>query len=65
MLLLVALNMGSAIVPRRALSGFPRKHLLQKIAMPGKLPRQLIAIVPRFSRVPEHVEAFVKDVLFS
>lgn len=65
MLQLVALGMGSTIAPRRALSNFPRKHLLQKISLPRPLSRRLVAIAPRFSRIPEHVNFFVHELLFS
>ncbi|MEP4078833.1 LysR family transcriptional regulator [Haloferula sp.] len=65
MIQFVALGMGSAIIPRRACSVFQRKHLLQKVEMPKPLSRRLVAIVPRFSRPPEHVKKFVEGLLFS
>lgn len=65
MVQLVALGMGSAIVPRRAYSAFPRKHLIEKITMPKVLSRRLVAIVPRLFRPPVHVKKFVEGLLFS
>ena len=61
----VSLGMGSAFVPRRALSGFPRKHLIAKMEVPLKLSRTLLAVTPRFSRTPDHVKEFLDGILFS
>lgn len=61
----VALGMGVAFVPRRALSGFARTHKLVRIPVKIKLSRELIAVVPRFSSVPDHVRDFVDGILFS
>jgi len=61
----VSLGMGVAFVPRRALSALQRKHEIQRIALPRILTRKMVAIVPRFSRVSEHVEAFTSGILFS
>lgn len=61
----VALGMGVAFVPRRALSGFPRTHRLVRVPAPIKASRKLIAVVPRFSSVPDHVRDFVNGILFS
>jgi len=65
MIQFVALGMGTAFVPRRALSGFPRKHLIGRVDLPGKFSRSLIAITPRFSTTPEHVKQFLDGILFS
>ena len=61
----VALGMGCAIVPQRSLSGMVRKHQVHKVKLPRALRRRLIVVVPRHGRTPEHVEAFVKGILFS
>jgi DNA-binding transcriptional LysR family regulator len=61
----VALGMGVAFVPRRALSGFARSHKLVRVPVPVKISRKLVAVVPRFSVVPEHVRDFVSGILFS
>lgn len=65
MIQFVALGMGVAFVPRRALSGFPRKHLIAKVNLPGNLFRSLVAITPRFSTTPDHVKEFLEGILFS
>ena len=65
MIQFVALGMGAAFVPRRALSVFPRKHLITRVDVPGKLSRNLAAIRPRFSTTPDHVKEFLEGILFS
>ena len=65
MIQFVALGMGAAFVPRRALSVFPRKHLIARVDVPGKLSRNLAAIRPRFSTTPDHVKEFLEGILFS
>lgn len=62
---LVALNMGVAFVPQRSLSSFPRKKMLRKVAMPTKLTRELVVIIPKRPNTPEHVKDFVGSILFS
>jgi len=61
---LVALGMGVACVPRRAVSSFPRKRQLQRIPLPMPLARELAVISPRRGSTPEHVRAFIGDILF-
>ena len=65
MIQFVALGMGTAFVPRRALSVFPRKHLIARVDVFSKLSRNLVAITPRFSRTPDHVKEFLGGILFS
>jgi len=65
MIQFVALGMGVAFVPRRALSGFPRKHLLVRVPTKLKMCRDLVAVTPRFSRTPDHVRSFLDGILFS
>ena len=61
---LVALGMGVACVPRRAVSSFPRKRQLQRLPLPLKLSRELAVITPRRGSIPEHLHQFVADILF-
>ncbi len=61
----IALGMGVAFVPRRALSGFPRKHRLARVPVAIPLSRPLVVVAPRFSSVPKHVGDFVDGILFS
>lgn len=65
MIQLVSMGMGAAFIPRRSLSGFPRKHLLEMLHPPVELCRQLIVISPNHSKRPEHVTRFVEGILFS
>lgn len=61
---LVALGMGVAFVPRRALSSFPRKRQVQRIKLPQPMKRQLAIIAPRRGTTPEHVHEFIGGILF-
>ena len=61
----VALGFGVAFVPRRSLTSLMRKHRIQRVPIPKKLSRQLVAIVPKHGTVPEHVSEFVDGILFS
>ena len=65
MIQFAALRMGVAFIPRRSLSGFPRKRLLRLIHPPVELSRDLIVISPKHSKCPEHVADFVRGILFS
>lgn len=61
---LVALGMGVAFVPRRALSSFPRKRQIRRIKLPQPLSRELAIIAPRRVTTPEHVRQFIAEILF-
>jgi DNA-binding transcriptional LysR family regulator len=61
---LVALGMGVAFVPRRALSSFPRKRQIQRIKLPQPMSRELAIIAPRRVTTPEHVRQFIAEILF-
>ncbi len=65
MIQLVSMGMGSAFIPRRSLSSFRRKRLIQLVHPPVELVRQLIVISPKHSKCPEHVTQFVEGILFS
>ncbi|RYD19795.1 MAG: LysR family transcriptional regulator [Verrucomicrobiaceae bacterium] len=65
MIQFVSMGMGAAFIPRRGLSAFPRKRLVEMIQPPVDLERQLIVISPAHSRSPEHVTRFVEGILFS
>ena len=65
MIQFAAMGMGVAFIPRRSLSSFPRKRLVQLIHPPVELSRQLIVISPKHSKCPEHVVKFVSGILFS
>jgi len=61
---LVALGMGVAFVPRRALSSFPRKRQIQRIKLKQPIKRELAIIAPRRGTTPEHVREFIAGILF-
>lgn len=65
MIQLASMGMGAAFIPRRSLSSFRRKRLVQVIHPPGVPGRQLIVISPKHSKCPEHVTRFVEGILFS
>jgi len=65
MLQFVCLEMGCAIVPRRAISTFPRKNLLTKINPPNEIARELIVVSPRHRKPTEHIQTFIDGILFS
>jgi DNA-binding transcriptional LysR family regulator len=61
---LVAIGLGTACVPRRALSTFSRKSRLKRIQPPQPLTRELVVIVPKRESMPTHVREFVDSILF-
>ena len=62
---LVALGLGISLVPRRAIAAFPRRKLIRRIPLPEEFGRTLAVIVPRAVKVPQHVQDFVGNILFS
>lgn len=65
MIQLASMGMGVAWIPRRSLSTFPRKKQVRLVSPPVELSRELVVIAPMHSKSPEHVERFVKGILFS
>ncbi|MCW1913346.1 LysR family transcriptional regulator [Luteolibacter sp. GHJ8] len=61
---LVALGMGAACVPRRALSTFPRKRQIRRIKLPEPMTRELAIVTPKRGSLPEHVRDFIAEILF-
>jgi DNA-binding transcriptional LysR family regulator len=61
---LVALGMGISFVPIRALALYGRKRTLQRIPMPERFVRELMVVVRRHGKTPEHLTQFVANVLF-
>jgi DNA-binding transcriptional LysR family regulator len=62
---LVALGLGVALVPRRALAGFPRKKQLKICPLPENFQRELVVVTRQPGAVSNHVKAFVASILFS
>lgn len=65
MIQLVAMGMGSAAVPRRALSSFPRKQLLQRLHPRPVLQRELVIVTSKTASNPDYLMTFIDHVLFS
>lgn len=62
---LVALGLGVAMVPRRAIAGFPRKKQLRVWTLPETFERELVVVTRQQGAVSGHVKAFVASILFS
>lgn len=61
---LVALGLGIATVPQRALASHPRKSILSKLAIRQRFEREVVVMVRKQRKIPEHIARFVNNVLF-
>lgn len=61
---LVAIGMGVSFVPIRALALYGRKKTLQRLPMRERFERELVVVVRRHGKTPEHLTQFVGNVLF-
>jgi len=61
---LVALGMGVSFVPIRALALYGRKRTLQRLPMKQRFVRELVVVIRRHGKMPEHLAQFVGNVLF-
>lgn len=61
---LVALGMGAAFVPIRALALYGRKRAIRRLPWPDRFVRKLVVVVRANREQPAHVERFVGNVLF-
>lgn len=61
---LVALGLGVSFVPIRALALYGRKHTLQRLPLKERFVRELVVVVRRHRKAPEHLAQFVENVLF-
>jgi len=61
---LVALNMGVSFVPIRALALYGRKSMLTRLRWPERFVRELVVLVRKHRKMPEHLSRFVENVLF-
>lgn len=61
---LVALGMGVAFVPIRALALYTGKRGVRRIALPQRFSRELVVVMRQQRQVPAHLAAFVDNVLF-
>lgn len=61
---LVALGMGVGFVPARALALYGRKRDLRRLPWPARFSRELVVVVRRHRKLPEHLVRFIDNVLF-
>jgi DNA-binding transcriptional LysR family regulator len=61
---LVALGMGVSFVPIRALALYGRKKQMQRLQTKERFTRELVVLVRRQQKIPEHLSRFVSNVLF-
>lgn len=61
---LAALGMGVSFVPARALALYGRKRTLRRLAWPDRFERELVVVVRRHRKLPEHLVQFIDNVLF-
>jgi DNA-binding transcriptional LysR family regulator len=61
---LVALGMGVACVPVRALALYPRKRSIRRVEWPTRFSRELVVVVRRNRELPQHLRHFIENVLF-
>jgi DNA-binding transcriptional LysR family regulator len=61
---LVALGMGVSFVPIRALALHGRKKSFTRLKLPDRFERELVVVTRRHRKKPDHLSAFVQNILF-
>ena len=61
---LVSLGMGVSLVPMRALALYGQKKSLARLPWPERFERELVVVMRRHRKQPEHLSEFVKNILF-
>lgn len=61
---LVALGMGVSVVPKRALALYGQKKTLARLSMPDCFERELVVVMRKHRKQPQHLADFVKNILF-
>jgi len=61
---LVALGMGVSLVPQRALALYTRRRALVRLPWPKRFSRELVIVIRRERKTPEHLQRFVDNILF-
>jgi DNA-binding transcriptional LysR family regulator len=61
---LVSIGMGVSLVPIRSLALFGQKKRLVRLPLPKCFQRELVVLMRRHRKQPEHLKAFVKNILF-
>jgi DNA-binding transcriptional LysR family regulator len=61
---LVALGLGVSVVPKRALALYGQKKTLTRLPLPDCFERELVVVMRRHRKQPEHLAKFVENILF-
>jgi DNA-binding transcriptional LysR family regulator len=61
---LVALGQGVSLVPQRSLAAYGRRRKLQRFSIPERFEREIVIVTRKNPPLAEHVEEFVRNVLF-
>jgi len=61
---LVALGLGTSFVPVRALAPYRHKQNLEIVSLPVRFMREIVVIVRRNRKMPEHIQSFIQNILF-
>ena len=61
---LVSLGMGVSFVPIRALALYGQKRTFERVHLSERFMRELVVVVRKHRRMPQHLERFVENVLF-
>ena len=61
---LVALGMGVSFVPIRALALYGRRREVQRVNLRARFERELVVVMRRQRKPPEHLTRFVDNILF-
>jgi DNA-binding transcriptional LysR family regulator len=61
---LVAVGVGASLVPQRSLALYARRHAIVRLPWPKRFVRELVVVVRRQRKTPEHIQRFVENILF-
>jgi DNA-binding transcriptional LysR family regulator len=61
---LVSLGMGVSFVPIRALAVYGQKKNIVRLRLPVRFERELVVVMRKHRKQPQHLAEFVKNVLF-
>lgn len=62
---LVAMGLGTSLVPRRALAAYPRKRALLRVPLKCRFEREVVMLTRRQHTLPQQVRDLIESVLFS
>jgi DNA-binding transcriptional LysR family regulator len=61
---LVSLGMGLSFVPIRALALYGQKKSIARLLLPNRFERELVVVMRKHRKQPEHLSEFVRNILF-